>query len=100
MPLARGSLMGAGLVSGPWRLLFMLAANWSLRSPRQVIRGDRRGYALCLRLSGAVRVVGLENRKEMGSWLRAERQARQWDVPEMDRQIRRAARSDPPARVA
>jgi hypothetical protein len=35
------------------------------------------------------------NRKEMGSWLRAERQARQWDVPEMARQVRRAARNDP-----
>src|SRR6266567_8100353 len=27
----------------------------------------------------------------MGSWLRAERQARQWDVPEMARQVRRAS---------
>jgi len=37
----------------------------------------------------------MKDRNAIGSWLRAERQARQWDVPEMARQVRKAARDDP-----
>jgi tetratricopeptide (TPR) repeat protein len=37
----------------------------------------------------------MEDREAIGSWLRAERRARQWDVPEMARQVRKAARDDP-----
>ena len=37
----------------------------------------------------------MNDKQEMGSWLRAERQSRQWDVPEMARQVRKAARGDP-----